>query len=194
MKIIELHLLNYMYHLVRGSFSTKQEVLSQAFASFVIIGIFLIYILVNVISCGCDDCEYGEKKYPAYANKSGEMVKIVAIKESYAEHDYEKTIADGDSLHYTWEECTKEEPLWLVPCPVVFYDPAKMKIYLHFLSEPEKCLIFEGPIKQDGIDMRSWSSYKKGKVIEEQENWVDIEYVYTITPEHKAMAKESYCP
>jgi len=71
-------------------------------------------------------------------------------------------------------------------------DPIRMELY--FLDNPQKCLIFDGPIKNDGIDMRSWNSYKRGKEIE---NWADfwagVEYVYTITKEHKAMAKEEYC-
>jgi len=151
----------------------------------------LALLIGGVVSCGCEDCEYKEEKYHAYANKSGETVKIVAIEEYYtmAVNNYEKIIANGDTSHSDGE--------WVsaLDCGFVSYGhcdkPAKME--LHFLSEPEKCLIFEGPIKNDGIDMRSWNSYERGKVLEKHD-WVDIEYVYTITSEHRAMAKESYCP
>ncbi|MDR0518216.1 MAG: hypothetical protein LBH25_14370, partial [Fibromonadaceae bacterium] len=73
-------------------------------------------------------------------------------------------------------------------------NPVRME--LRFLEDPQKCLIFEGPIKNDGIDMRSWNSYKKGKEIDDWAGgwWVGMEYVYTITPEHREMAKEEDCP
>ncbi|MDR0515532.1 MAG: hypothetical protein LBH25_00635 [Fibromonadaceae bacterium] len=65
---------------------------------------------------------------------------------------------------------------------------------LHFLDEPQKCLIFEGPIKNDGIDMRSWDSYKRGnKIPNWADFWAGVEYVYTITPQHREMAKEGGC-
>jgi len=35
----------------------------------------LALLIGGVVSCGCEDCEYKEEKYPAYANKSGETVK-----------------------------------------------------------------------------------------------------------------------
>jgi len=55
-------------------------------------------------SCYCDDCSSSDVKYPAYANRSGGTVKIVAIAEvpeEYAEDypSYEKLIANGDILY-----------------------------------------------------------------------------------------------
>ena len=112
-------------------------------------------------------------------------------------NNYEKIIINGDTLHYTTEG-------WYVPlsvpatvnCGFVSYGDCDkpIRMELHFLEEPEKCLIFDGPIKNDGIDMRSWDSYKRGmKINDWSENVAGIEYVYTIIPEHKAMAKEEDC-
>ncbi|MDR2583304.1 MAG: hypothetical protein LBC75_07485 [Fibromonadaceae bacterium] len=165
--------------------------------------ILLVCVLAGIVSCACEDCTYSEEKLPAYANKSGETVKIISIWGDYTldwtgiDDRYEKFIDDGDTLHYMEEG-------WSVPlsvpatinCGFVSYadcdNPIRME--LHFLEYPQKCLIFDGPIKNDGIDMRSWDSYKRGKKID---NWADfwdgVEYVYTITPEHKAKAKEEDC-
>jgi hypothetical protein len=171
---------------------TKIRTLSLALASLALAG--------SIIGCGCafqTDCGVEDGKYPAYANKSGAAIKIVAIEEYHDNYEriYEKVIDDGDTLHYKGEECEAEEWFCLTRCGLILFGgcdrPVKME--LHFLGESEKCLIFDGPIKHDGTDARSWSSYKKGKVIENQDFWADVEYVYTITTEHKAMAKESDC-
>jgi len=166
-----------------------------------LLDLFLACVLASVVICACCGGDIFENKYPAYANKSGEIVKIVTIGVAFdGERNYEKIIADGDTLH------TYVDKRWLyyndMDCGFVSVGdigdcnkPIRME--LHFLSESEKCLIFDGPIKDDGIDMRSWNSYKKGNKIYLEGNWgdrVDMEYVYTITPEHKEMAKEDYCP
>jgi len=165
--------------------------------------IFLACVLASITGCGCDDCTYKEEKVPAYANKSGETVKIISIWGAYTlgwtgiDDRYEKFIADGDTLHYIEEG-------WSVPltvpatinCGFVSYADCNkpIKMELHFLEESEKCLIFDGPIKNDGIDMRSWDSYKRGNKIDNwADDWAGVEYVYTITPEHKAKAKEEDC-
>jgi hypothetical protein len=162
----------------------------------------LIYVLCNVTGCFVitDDCyDLGfcsDEKVPAYANESGVMVELVATQTS---RNYAKLIDDGDTLHssYYLKENSAE---WNIPytydCGIVnnCYNPIRME--LHFLDNPEKCLIFDGSIEHNGIDMRSWESYKKGKKIP---GWSDdaditgIEYIYTITPQHRAMAKEEFC-
>ena len=161
---------------------------------------FLVCVIAGIAGCThCDDCNYTSKKIPAYANKSRETVKIIASGYDYyiINNDttytiYEKIIANGDTLHNYVDK-------WYVPtlenCGLAFNcdSPSTVKIELHFLEEPVKCLIFDGPIKNDGIDTRSIESYKKGGEIH-NDPVIDIEYVYTITPEIRAMAKEEYCP
>jgi hypothetical protein len=163
----------------------------------------LAYVLCSLTGCwSClfiSDCGNPDDRLPVYANKSGETVKIVSIVRDYRHHYYEKFIANGDTLHYETESMEDE---WFVPyirnCGLIVYwncdEPIPIRMELHFLGEPEKCLIFDGPIKNDGFDMRSLSSYKRGKKID---NWADywegIEYVYTITSKHKEMAREEDC-
>jgi len=151
--------------------------------------ILLACVLASIIGCGCEDCNSAEK-LPAYANKSGETVKIITITEY--DPKGEKFIANGDTLHNYSNE---ERPVF---CPLGYNLPfcrSNIRVELYFLGEPQKCLIFDGPIKNDKVDIRSWDSYKKGKIIDD---WASIEggeeYVYTITPEHKAKAKEEDCP
>jgi len=133
-------------------------------------------------------------------NESEITVKIVAIVEDYfgldrVDNKYEKFINDGDTLHFSKENITE----WYIPneyvCGLVSYDCNKpIRMELHFLGAPEKCLIFNGPIKDNETDMRSWNSYKKGEeIIDYGGPSRAYEYIYTITPEHKAMAKEDYC-
>ena len=154
---------------------------------------FLVCVLACIASCFgncfCDDCTYNEEKLPTYANKSGETIKIITIIENYPKG--EKFIVNGDTLHnYSIEERR-------VFCPGGYDLPfcrSNIRVELYF-DDSQKCLIFDGPIKNDGIDMRSWDSYKRGKKIDNWADfWVGEEYVYIITPEHKAMAKEEDCP
>jgi len=168
--------------------------------------IFFICIVAGIAGCFCEDCTYKEEKLHAYANKSGETVKVIAIVGGYTQdwtervyNNYEKFIDDGDTLHSSFYFKEKPEE-WYVPygegCGLVSYGECDkpIRMELHFLNELEKCLIFDGPIKNDGIDMRSWDSYERGKEIKDWADfWVGIEYVYTITPEHKAMSKEEDC-
>ena len=158
--------------------------------------IFLAYVLCSVTGCFifdecffATDCGNPDEKLPTYANKSGEAIKIITVTEdrSYGE----KFIANGDTLHnYSIEERH-------IFCPAGYSLPfcrSNIRVELHFLGESEKCLIFDGPIKNDGIDMRSWDSYKRGKKIDDWADfWAGVEYVYTITPEYKAKAKEEDC-
>ena len=160
--------------------------------------VFLAYVMTSVVCCdyNCDDCSYPEKKHPVYANKSGETVKITATGD-YTSKIYEKIIANGDTLHYNPFNSTTDE--WDIPeinnCGFAYNCdyPLTVRMELHFLEEPVKCLIFDGPIKNDGIDTRSIESYKKGEEIYRDENWYGVEYIYTITPEIMATATEENC-
>ncbi|MDR2553900.1 MAG: hypothetical protein LBC64_00600 [Fibromonadaceae bacterium] len=149
--------------------------------------IFLSCVLASIAGCSCDDCTYSEEKLPAYANKSGETVKIVAIAEGHS--PYEKLIANGDTLYnYPTEEWNV---FFLIGCESAYCDTLS-RVELHFLNYPQKCLIFDGPIRHDGTDIRSWEPYKKGKKLNNITTYY-IAYVYTITPAHRAMAKEEDC-
>ncbi|MDR3000921.1 MAG: hypothetical protein LBU89_06615 [Fibromonadaceae bacterium] len=165
--------------------------------------IFLVCVVASVTGCirsCCDDCTYEEEKVPAYANRSGETVKIIAIVEYYTSNgvvlnNHEIFITNYDTLHYAGEEWYRSIPA-NKSCTFISFGncgkPTRME--MHFLDDPQKCLVFDGPIKNDGIDIRPWDSYERGKKIPDWANfWAGIEYVYTITPEHRAMAKEEDC-
>lgn len=146
---------------------------------------FASIVLICIINCSEVD---SEQKLPAYANKSGKTVKIVATAEGHS--PYEKRIDNNDTLH---NDPTNEwNVLFLIGCESA-YCATLSRVELHFLDDPQKCLIFDGPIKHDGIDIRSLESYKKGKRLDNITNYI-TEYVYTITPENRANAKEDYCP
>ncbi|MDR0518145.1 MAG: hypothetical protein LBH25_14000 [Fibromonadaceae bacterium] len=165
--------------------------------------VLLICALCSLTGCfifdecfAATDCGNSDEKLPAYANKSGETIKIIAIVGGYP---YEKLIANGDTLHYAEEEWYRSIPadIGYSSCTsIVFFGSCNMptRMELHFLGDPQKCLIFDGPIEHDGIDMRSWNSYEKGNEIPDWTDWVtSVEYVYTITPEHREMAREEDC-
>jgi len=160
--------------------------------------LFTIFV-VCLLLAGLFGCWGGpEPPYESYAwvNESGVDVKMIAIVESNYPNkgdftNFEKIVADGDTLHGHYYEggfydgATIWDQEWYAYLP---YETAG----LIFLDEPKKCLVFDGEIKNDGIDMRSRNSYKEGEQI--QSSFLTIEYVYTITPKHKAKAKEEDCP
>ena len=155
---------------------------------------FLVCVIAGIASCNCLDCTYPAKKHPAYTNKSGEMVKITATG-NYTSKIFEKIIADGDTLHYNPENIKEWDIPEINDCGFAYNCdyPLEIRMELHFLDDLVKCLIFDGPIKNDGIDTRSIKSYKKGEEIYRDENWFGVEYIYTITPELRALAKEEDC-
>ncbi|MDR0518422.1 MAG: hypothetical protein LBH25_15425 [Fibromonadaceae bacterium] len=125
------------------------------------------------------------KNFPVYVNESGAIIKIIAVNSNTV---YEKFIAIDDTLHSFsyYKENTDE-----------WYSDLASRMELHFLDDSEKCLIFDGPIEHYEFDIRSFKSYEKGNEIE---NWsipyryhAGVEYIYTITPELRAMAKEGNC-
>ncbi|MDR0517432.1 MAG: hypothetical protein LBH25_10360 [Fibromonadaceae bacterium] len=178
---------------MKYTFTTPSEANEQPQVGKCLLCLFLVFILFCVV--GCSETG-GEEKLPAYANKSEETVRISYIRSGPR---YEKSIADGDTLHssFYYRENRKE---WNIPneadCGIAADDdcnePVRMELF--FLEDPQKCLIFEGPIEHDGIDMRSWDSYEIGNEIDEWADfWVGVEYVYTITPEHREMAGTKGC-
>ena len=65
---------------------------------------------------------------------------------------------------------TNQQENFAAVCADCFDKP--IRIEFHFLDDLHKCLIFDGPIKHDKFDMRSWSSYREGEKIKGLEgNW-----------------------
>ncbi|MDR0516411.1 MAG: hypothetical protein LBH25_05130 [Fibromonadaceae bacterium] len=205
MKKLKIIFTRQFKKLIYQSFTTPSEVTEQPQAGKCLLYLFFICIAAGIASyfctgcMHCEDCTYKEEKLPAYANKSGAIVKIVAIDYNGYVHSYAKLIDIDDTLHSSYYFREKPEE-WSIPndwnCGIASIRdcPNPTRIELHFLDGPEKCLIFDGPIEHDGIDMRSWDSYKKGNKIDDWADfWAGVEYVYTITPEHRDMAKEEDC-
>jgi len=154
--------------------------------------ILLSCIIASVTGCGGEPPDMYEVY--AWANESEVDVKMIAIVENNYPNKgsfthFEKIVAVGDTLHGHYYEGSGFYGEWYpyLPYETLF----EVKAGLIFLDEPKKCLFFDGEVKNDGIDMRSWSSYKEGEQI--QSSIETIEYVYTITPELRAMAKEEDC-
>ncbi|MCL2283730.1 MAG: hypothetical protein FWC26_10500, partial [Fibromonadales bacterium] len=116
-----------------------------------------------------------------YINNSGITVKLTAGK-------YEQEIKNNDTLcNYYLESENCSTPNWdaILGYENEEYTPMYFKI--EFLSEPKVCLVFDGDAKVEN-DIRYWENYtfiKKRNMI--------LFYSYTITPEHRAMAKEENC-
>ncbi|MCL2283729.1 MAG: hypothetical protein FWC26_10495 [Fibromonadales bacterium] len=126
---------------------------------------------------GCD----GEPPEPygnyAWANKSGLDVKMIVVKDypDKSKSTHEKFIANGDTLRgSSYEE-------WH---PYSGSLDIANKVKLIFLDELKKCLIFDGEIENYSFDIR----FREGTCFNSP-----CEFVYTITPEHRAMAKEEDC-
>jgi len=162
--------------------------------------IFTICLLqVGLLGCSDGPPDPPHQVY-AWVNESGVDVKIIAIVESNYPNkgnftNFEKIVTDGDTLHGHYYEggfyngATIWDQEWYpyLPYQTLF----EIKAELIFLDGPKKCLIFNGEIKDYFFDIRSQLSYKEGEQI--QSSFPTIEYVYTITPEHRAMAKEEDC-
>jgi len=138
---------------------------------------------------GCAD-ESEESRFDyAWTNKSGVDVKMIVVKyfPDESKFTYEKSIANGDTLHgyYGW-----------YPYPYPYETISEIiKVKLVFLGEPKKCLIFDGEI-DDSFDIRHLSLYEK-KLVEEYVvnnlTYKCYEYTYTITPQNMDMAREENC-
>jgi len=148
--------------------------------------IFIVCVAACIASCSYDGCtgEPPDSDY-AWANESGVDVKMIVVKNYLNESKfiYEKIIADGDTLH-GYDYTNKG---WY-PYPYKTHTEI-IKVKLVFLDELEKCLIFDGEI-EDSFDIRNLYPYEAKRVEKFRSLY---EYTYTITPEHREMAKEEDC-
>jgi hypothetical protein len=178
----------------------------------------LLLFCVQLFICSCWLDDYDDGKYyikePYYINKSGVPVKIYmewVSEYSMYLHNYSYGyIQNGDTLHRTFQEQKFSEDTavfyfpndyWNTPstsdnCGLVygFYCKNPFFITLQFLDEPTSCLVYSGPVQNSPADIRSWKAYEKGDTIPSVDSKkFFVHLFYTITPEHKAMAKEEDC-
>jgi len=154
--------------------------------------LLLFCVGLTVYSCSCEDCgECGggdndcrDNYYvnqPHYINKSGMLVKIYGRwfsgSRSIFRYSYEY-VQNGDTLPFTF---------------IIRFDDADL-MEIQFLENSTNCLVYSGPIQDSLTDMRSLKAYEKGDTIPGV--YADeyfVRYFYTITQEHRAMAKKEYC-
>jgi hypothetical protein len=148
---------------------------------------FVVSLLqIGLLGCGYTTTETDPPEWaPFYINNSGVTVKLIV---NYLHINNEQEIKNNDTLcnYYLQENCSA--PSWDVIKGNEYseYIPAYFKI--EFLSEPKVCLVYDGEAKLEN-DIRYWENYTFIKKIPP----VLYFYSYTITSEHKAMAKEEYC-
>ncbi|MDR0516409.1 MAG: hypothetical protein LBH25_05120 [Fibromonadaceae bacterium] len=144
----------------------------------------------SLLPIWCLGCSYTiidyYKREPFYINNSGVAVRLTA-------GEYELELKNNDTLcnyYLNDESCATAN--WLVPYDGdgrSFIHGAKGMIYfkIEFLIEPKVCLIYNGKTKAKN-DIRYWENYTLIK------EYSDMRMLsYTITPEHKAMAREEDC-
>jgi hypothetical protein len=145
---------------------------------------FLVCVLAGVTGCFLISDEPPEPPTlePFYVNNSGITVRL-----TYDNIIHTQKIENNDTLcnQYLDERCSN--PYWFVTHGYEgdLYISAYFKI--EFLTEPKVCLVFDGDDKVEN-DIRYWENYTFIK-----EKFTSHHYSYTITPEHKAMAKEENC-
>lgn len=183
----------------------------------------LILLCVQLFICSCwflepyvYDGEYHIKE-PCYINKSGVPVKIyiewVSEYDMYFHNYSYGYIQNGDTLRRTFQKEKFSEDTtvfyfpddyWILPftngnCGLTYgYDCTNpFSITLKFLDEPISCLVYSGPVQNSPTDIRSWRAYEISNIIDTIPNAYSkelfIHYFHTITPEHRAMAKEENC-
>jgi hypothetical protein len=162
---------------------------------------FLACVLASVKGCWCEDCTgpYPPPTLePFYINNSGVTVKLTIGGDCEREDNIlncTQEIKNNDTLcnqHLDSESCATR--FWFVNPghegdeSIGSYgeEPAYFKI--EFFTEPKVCLVFNGDYKAEN-DIRYWENYT---LIKEGRFAIHF-YSYTITPEHRAMAKEEYC-
>ena len=178
--------------------------------------IILLLFCVSLIFCGCwflddydDEGEFYAKE-PYYVNKSGTPVKIY-MRWVYTDGDFGYSygyIQNGDTLHRTFQipKFSTDASVFTFPinwntrstdgnCGLTYDYDCKNPFFimLQFLENTTNCLVYSGPVQDNPDDIRSWKAYEKSDTIPESEGFYGISYIYTITPEHRAMAKEEYC-
>lgn len=136
-------------------------------------------------SCAdCDDCcEDSDCRFdyyvdePNYINKSGMPVKVYVRWPQY------------NVLHYSYGYAQNEDTTAFSPNVELVN-----LIEIQFLENSTNCLVYSGDVQDSLTDMRSWKAYEKGDTIPGvySDEYL-VRYFYTITPEHRAMAKKEYC-
>lgn len=179
----------------------------------------LLLFCVQLFICSCwfiepyvyDGAHY--IKEPYYINNSGVPVRIYMrwVSSNVFSYSY-GYVQNGDTLHRTFQipESYEDTTVFNFPndywymypdskdenCGLTygFYCKNPFFIMLQFLDEPTNCLKYSGPIQNNPTDIRSWKAYDRGDTIpgaSSKEYFVN--YFYTITPQHKAMATEEDC-
>jgi hypothetical protein len=96
---------------------------------------------------------------------------------------------NGDTLHKTFLPFDKLDT-------TAFSAPITTAnlIEIHFLENSTNCLVYFGPVQDSLTDMRSWKAYVKGDtILGIYSHEYLVRYFYTITTEHRAMAKKEHC-
>jgi len=156
--------------------------------------IFVVCLQMGLLGCGGGEPPEPPVLEPFYINNSGVTVKLI-VKDVRVDLLYpvgEQEIENNDTLcnQYLDESCSNS--YWFVTRDsengwnegilghITYFR-------IEFLTKPKVCL-FYGNTKVEN-DIRYWENYTLIK------NRGDVHYYsYTITPEHKAKAKEEDCP
>ena len=158
--------------------------------------IFLVCVIVSVTGCfvfdecfAATDCDELLILERFYINSSGITVKLIEIYPySNYLHITEQEIKNNDTMcNYYLEPENCSTPNWHAIRGYEEEEYIPVYFRIEFLSEPKVCLIFDGDTKVKN-DIRYWENYTFIK----KEN-TKLFYSYTITPEHRAMAKEENC-
>ena len=155
--------------------------------------IFLVCVITGITGCFLlpDEPPETPTLEPFYVNNSGVIVRLT--------YDHlTQEIKNNDTLcnQYLDESCSN--PYWFVNHGYEgdfyikpFYAPIETEksayFKIEFLTEPKVCLVFDGDDKVEN-DIRYWENYTFMK-----EKFTSRHYSYTITPEHKDMAREEEC-
>jgi hypothetical protein len=159
----------------------------------------LLFFCMSLISCVCEDCTEPIVLEPFYVNNSGVTVRLTVG--GYCEQEDNmirctQEIENNDTLcnlYLGYESCSN--PYWFVTRDSEnggsYYEGGLGYITyfkIEFLTEPKVCLVFDGDDKVEN-DIRYWENY----TLIRKRTKVHHYYSYTITPEHKARAREEDC-
>lgn len=170
--------------------------------------LFAIFAICLLIGCATTCPPEPPDQEPFYINNSGVAVKLTAINiimEERVEIDssyfvpiyttIEQKIENNDTLcNYYMQGYNCATSNWQIiggyegiQMCYTCYEPMYFKI--EFLSEPKRCLVFDGNVKVGENDVRYWENYT---LSEKGSHHADIHYYY-ITPELREQAREEYC-
>ncbi|MDR0516970.1 MAG: hypothetical protein LBH25_08000 [Fibromonadaceae bacterium] len=155
--------------------------------------IFTVFLLQAGV-LGCYEPPESPELEAFYVNNSGVTVKFIErdTVKIYPDSNYlrinEHEIKNNDTLcnYYLQENCSTSNWDALRGREGSEYIPAYFKI--EFLIEPKICLIFDGNVKLEN-DVRYWENYT---FIKKSIPLLRF-YSYTITHEHREMAREEDC-